>query len=95
MYLHAKRLYRKKIDAAKKYSITKFILDAKNPCKAVWNIINSHRKASVSVACMSSPDEINSYFIIKVVDETVGSLPNVPARGFMVYPAYTGVQMLN
>lgn len=68
-YLYAKRIYRG-IDATKKDAIyTKFKLEAKNPCKAAWNIINSHQKTPVRMACMSSPDEINSYFI-----EVVGKI---------------------
>lgn len=46
------------------------------------------------MVCTSSPDEICSYFI-EVVDDAVGSLSIVPARGCVVYPAHIGVKMLN
>lgn len=78
-YLQLKRTYRVKVVTAKKEANTRFIQNANNPCKAAWNIVNSHRKTNVSMACTSSPDEINSYFI-NVVDKIADGFPNNHVR---------------
>lgn len=79
-YLHVKRAYRVQVAIAKKNSNTEFIQNANNSCKAAWSLINVHRKLPVSMACKSSPDDINSYFI-KTVSEIVDVLPDGPVVG--------------
>lgn len=54
---------RVKVSSAIKAANDSLVENAKNPCKAAWKTINGHRVKQACSSCVSSPDEINVYFI--------------------------------
>ncbi|XP_054260026.1 uncharacterized protein LOC128984710 [Macrosteles quadrilineatus] len=78
LYTRAKRLYRIKIDQAKKASNVRLIESSLNPCKAVWNLVNNNRNTgqgpSPASKCSASPDDFNTH-LISTVAGIVGTAP--------------------
>jgi len=75
-YRAANRLYKCKVEEAKKAGNERFIREAPNPCKAAWQVINSNRQQPQGSKCRSSPDDVNNYFR-RSVQEIIQSIPEV------------------
>lgn len=79
LYLHWKKVYKRKVDAAKKISNANFIKSSSNQCQAAWQLVNSSRNhtsgaGGSTLKCTASPDEFNDY-LLDTVDSIVNSMP--------------------
>lgn len=73
LYLRAKRIYRNKVDLAKKEANMTSINTSNNPVKAAWSLVNQVQNKKSDMKCSASPDEFNN-FILGEVDRVVRSV---------------------
>ncbi|XP_054290014.1 uncharacterized protein LOC129005203 [Macrosteles quadrilineatus] len=60
-------------DAKRKFNADK-ILNAPNPCKAAWDIVNDCRSPCPGPEVLATPDDFNTYFL-NVADELITNIP--------------------
>lgn len=60
------KAFRLKVDEAKKKANVSFIEEKGNPCKAAWQLVNTHCQKTSPPMCPWSPEEFNHFFVEKV-----------------------------
>lgn len=74
LYSKIKNDYRVKVTEAKrKYSLNK-ILNAPNPCKAAWDVVNESRTPCPGPEILLTPDDFNNFFV-SVADQVLSDIP--------------------
>ncbi|XP_054260662.1 uncharacterized protein LOC128985296 [Macrosteles quadrilineatus] len=68
MYLALKKLYKGRVELAKKVYNAKCIEEAPNRCKAAWDLVNIHRTTPKREVVFASPDDFNNFFCDSVRD---------------------------